>query len=521
MSTTATPSGSSAFESEIVNPRVDEIIDASTEEAEESSASRRNRRAVNGATATDSKPKYRWVWEKNPVKRPVPERFSLPLILFWIFVAIRAVLHVFSVDWRFNNPQLTRIDDLLQRKRIAKRKLKRYSRFRRRTIAVFNSKGGAGKSPTIAHLVASVRKIMGLVPLLIDMNQNFGKTLINLLRPGASLGLKEAIERSDEFSDEFLDRHAGMSARGKVQIIVSQDIDGQTSVSNEEEEEQELTKEEIQALWLQHRDETDSLEESVQKLQAQINLEQRKRRREKRREIFRKKVERIKAVAREAGKYRKLIGIDTGNGMSHEANIAAMEIADALLFVGLWSDTEALGGIGDTIWGYFRRKFFLKISQRGFVVIVGVPPKVKKEQVYKRLGEEIFKALHHEPEKVTDVAERARLADNYLRYLCITPERLFIIPYSKHVATRQLISGKTKIIGLAAKVAYMELMVSIYELEIRRDLVLANAPESFEEAYEKLVGGMDPKYTSQISEDEFVDGADASEDSNHLKEVTP
>lgn len=515
MSNTATPSGSSAFESEIVNPRVDEILDASTEEVDGASASRRNRRATTGDTATESKPKYRWVWEKNPVKRPVPERFSLPLILFWIFVAIRAVLHVFSIDWRFNNPQLTRVDDLLQRKRIAKRKLKRYSRFRRRTIAVFNSKGGAGKSPTIAHLLASVRKIMGLVPLLIDMNQNFGKTLINLLRPGTSLGMKEAIERSAEFSDEFLDRHAGLSARGKVQIIVSEDIDGQ--VVEDDEEDEILTEQEIQAVIGEH---FNGAPIEVNEVQRLVNLALRKKRREKKREAFRKEVERIKAVARQAGKYRKLIGIDTGNGMSHAANVAAMEVADALLFVGHWSDKEALGGVGDTIWGYFRRKFFLKISQRGFVVIVGVPSKVSKEQVYKRLGEEIFQALHSDHEKVKDQVERARLIDEYMRSLCITPERMFIIPYSKHIANRQLISGKTKIIGLDAKVAYMELMVSIYEIEILRDTIQENTPESFKEAFDKLVGTMSKQYTSQISEDEEVVGAEVSEDLDHLKEVT-
>jgi hypothetical protein len=435
---------------------------------------------------------------------------------------MRVLLHVIGIDWQFMTPQLTRIDDLLQRKRIAKRKLKRYSRWRRRTIAVFNSKGGAGKSPTIAHLLASVRKIMGLIPLLIDMNQNFGKTLINLLRPGASLGMKEAIQRSAEFSDEFLDRRAGLSARGKVQIIVSEDIDGQTS-DHDEDGEEELTEDEVRALWTKHHQVrgTETIEDSFVEVQKLISAELRRRRLTKARQRFRAKVERIKAVATEAGKHRKLIGIDTGNGMSHPANVAAMEVADALLFVGLWSDKEALGGIGDTIWGYFRRKFFYKISQRGFSVIVGVPPKMTKDRVFQRLGEEIFQALHADHEKVTDPTERTRLIDEYMRNLCITPDRLFIIPYSKHIAARQLISGKTKIIGLAAKVAYMELMVAIYEIEIRKDKMEESAPESFQEAFDRLVGSMDKKYTSEeFSEEAYVIGTEEPVDSIHLEEVT-
>jgi hypothetical protein len=468
MSNTVTPSSSSAYESETVNPMEDETPDASIEEAHESK-SRRSQRGL-PENGEQQKSKYRWTWGGNKPKRPIPERFSLPLIIYWFKIVSRTILHVVSVDWRFTNPQLTRIDDLMQRKRAAKRKLKRYSRFRRRTIAVFNSKGGAGKSPTIAHLLASVRKIMGLIPLLIDMNQNFGKTLINLLRPGASLGMKEAIERSDEFSDEFLDRNAGLSARGKVQIIVSEDIDDQIIVSEDIDDQ---------------------------------------------REKYRVMVDRIKAVATQAGKFRKLIGIDTGNGMSHPANQAAMEVADALLFVGLWTDKEALGGIGDTIWGYYRRKFLYKISQKGFVVIVGVPPKLTKQQVFARLGEEIFQAMRRDHEKVKDPEERSREIAKYMQTLCIKPERLFIIPFSKHIAKRSLISGKTKVIGLAAKVAYMELMVAIYELESLKDALPENIPESFEEAFRKLVDDMGEQFDGNTS----IDDTAVSLDPNHPKEV--
>ncbi len=488
--------------------------DASIEEADESTL-RRDKRGANDSTEESTK-KYWWVIEKeNPPRRRIPERFSLPLIVYRYKVAMRVLLHIIGIDWKFTTPQLTRIDDLLQRKRIAKRKLKRYSRFRRRIIAVFNSKGGAGKSPTIAHLLASVRKIMGLIPLLIDMNQNFGKTLINLLRPGTSLGMKEAIEKSSEFSDEFLDRRAGLSARGKVQIIVSEDIDDQIA-TDDSEWNVSISRE----IWGEVIRDPQNADKEREELETIWLDKLRDKQRERQRKLYRDAVDRIRAVAVQAGKFRKLIGIDTGNGMSHPANQAAMEIADALLFVGLWSDKEALGGIGDTIWGYFRRKFFYKISQRGFIVIIGVPSKVTKQQVFDRLGEEIFQALHNDHDKVKDPAERTRLIGEYMRNLCITPERLFIIPFSKHIAKRQLISGKTKIIGLEAKVAYMELMVSIYEIEILKDKIQENTPESFEEAFQKLVSTMDQKYTSQISEDTVGD-PEGLTDSIHLKEVTP
>jgi len=366
--------------------------------------------------------------------RPRPRR-GLPLVLFWIQQVLRLVPLMWGTEFHFSNPKLTFKDALLQRYFYLWNRLKDLSETISRTVTVLNSKGGAGKSPTILYLAALYHRITGSWNILLDMNQNFG-TIARLagIRRSDTLSLRDAIRlgRDLETKTDFKTRAKAHRQTG-LRIISSADMDATEDV---------FSVAEIVNL----HDKADRIFDSVFQ--------------------------------------------DTGNGMSHSCNIAAVLTADALVFPAIWDNDDAIIGIQETLDGYFERGYGSNIHKLGYFVVLGTNPKWNKEEVFAKFCARIFAAFsaaHHgpEPEKM-DPVKLQEETDRLMQMLGIRLERFFMVPFSKYIKNKKVVDTSQRKMGLASKVGYLEVLVSIYENGIDKDPVSEDAGVKFEAELARL-----------------------------------
>jgi hypothetical protein len=368
------------------------------------------------------------------VHRPRPRR-GIPLVLYWMQQIVRRIPLLWGTEFYFSNPKLTRLDALLQRYIYLKERLKDLSESRSRTVTVLNSKGGAGKTPTIVYLAAIYHKITGSWNILLDMNQNLG-TASRLLgiRKSDTLQLRDAIDLDDALTTktDFKERTKAHRQTG-LRVVASADMDS--------------TEDEFS-------------------------------------------VEQIVNLHHKADRIFDSVFQDTGNGMSHSCNIAAVQTANALVFPAIWDNDDAITGIQETLDGYFERGYGLNIHELGYFVVLGTDPKWNKEDIFKKFGHRIFAAFsaaHHgpDPEKM-DSKELDREADRLMQTLGITIDRFFMVPFSKYIKAKKVTDTTRRRMGLASKVGYLEVLVSIYENDISKDSSTHHVAENYEESIARL-----------------------------------
>ena len=365
--------------------------------------------------SSKSKKKRKIVGPKHD--RPRPKR-GFPLVLFWILKGVALIPLLWGTEYHFSNPSRTRLDALLQKYFNLIERLKDASETRSRTVTVVNSKGGSSKTPTIAYFAALYQWITGSWNILMDMNQNVG-TLSRWLgiRKSDTMTLRDAIKL-----DSKLTTKTDFKTRTKVhrqtglRVISSADMDAK---------EDAFSIEEVTDL----HDKADKIFDSVFQ--------------------------------------------DTGNGMSHSCNIAAVRTADALVFPAVWDNDDAVIGIQETLDGYFERGYGSKIRNSGYFVVIGTNPKWDKEVIYETFCARIFAAFsaaHNgpRPEKMTPEELRAE-TEKVINYFGITIDRFFMVPFSKHISSKKVVDTSRRKMGLASKVGYLEVLVSIYENEATKD----------------------------------------------------
>jgi hypothetical protein len=419
---------SSALPPETIRPRKDAVEEKEREISLEDEAAQPKK------PSRQPKPKRKLKVVGPKEERPRPQR-GLPLVIYWIQQAVRLIWRLWGADKHFTNPKLTLTDTLLQRYYYLKERLKDLAETRSRTVTVLNSKGGAGKSPTIAYLAVLYHKITGSWNILLDMNQNFG-TVARLLgiRRSDTLSLKDAIRLGKELvtKSDFKTRTKSHRQTG-LRVISSADMDAK---------EDAFSVDEIVEL----HDKADRVFDS----------------------IFQ----------------------DTGNGMSHSCNVAAVRTGDALVFPAVWSNDDAVTGIMESLVGYFERGYGSSIRNHGYFVILGSSPKWDKQEVFEKFCVRIFAAFsaahkgplpeEMEPEKLRGEVERL------MEMLGITIDRFFMVPFSKHIEAKKVVDTTRRKMSLASKVGYLEVLVSIYENDTNKDPVLEDNGLKFEEELARL-----------------------------------
>jgi len=366
--------------------------------------------------------------------RPRPKR-GLPLVLFWIQQVLRLVPLLWGTEFHFSNPKLSRKDALLQRYEYLKGRLKDVSETRSRTVTVLNSKGGGGKTPTIANLAALYQKITGSWNILLDMNQNLG-TLARLvgIRKSDTLTLRDAIQLGEKLTTK-----TDFKVRTKVhrqtglRVISSADMDAKKDAFSIEEV-------------VDLHDKSDRIFDSVFQ--------------------------------------------DTGNGMSHSCNIAAVQTADALVFPAIWDNDDAIIGIQETLDGYFERGYGSNIHKLGYFVVLATNPKWNKEEIFTKFSARVFAAFsaaHHgpKPEKM-DPKKLQEETDRVMHMLGIRIDRFFMVPFSKYIKDKKVVDTTCRKMGLASKVGYLEVLVSIYENDVVKDPVSEDAGVKYEAELARL-----------------------------------
>jgi hypothetical protein len=366
--------------------------------------------------------------------RPRPRR-GLPLVLYWAQQVVRLIPLLWGTEFHFSNPKLTHMDALIQRYSYLKDRLLQISETRSRTVTVLNGKGGGGKTPTIAYLAALYQKITGSWNILLDLNQNVGTAARRFgIRRSDTLSLRDAIQLGENLmtKTDFKTRVKIHQQTG-LRVISSADMDAKEDAFNVSEV-------------IDLHDKADRIFDSVYQ--------------------------------------------DTGNGMSHSCNIAAVQTADALVFPAVWGNDDAIIGIQDTLDGYFERGYGSNIHKLGYFVVLGTNPKWNKEEIFAKFCTRIFAAFseaHHgpEPEKM-DPKKLQEETDRLMQMLGVRSERFFMVPFSKYIERKKIVDTSSRKMGLASKVGYLEVLVSIYENEIEKDPASEDAGVKFEEELARL-----------------------------------
>jgi len=418
---------SSALPPETIRPRKDvvEVKDAEISLDDEQTPPKKRIRSPKRPPKKVVGPKF---------ERPRPRR-GLPLVLYWAQQVIRLIPLLWGTEFHFSNPKLTREDALRQRYDYLKGRLKDVSETRSRTVTVLNSKGGGGKTPTIAYLAALYQKITGSWNILLDMNQNLG-TLARLIgiRKSDTLSLRDAISLGKNLrtKTDFKVRTKVHRQTG-LRVISSADMDATQDV---------FSVEEIVDL----HDKSDRIFDSVFQ--------------------------------------------DTGNGMSHSCNIAAVKTADALVFPAVWDNDDAIIGIQETLDGYFERGYGSNIHKLGYFVVLATSPKWDKEEIFAKFSARIFAAFsaaHHGPKPGVLNPEQLQVeTDRLMQMLGIRIDRFFMVPFSKYIKDKKVVDTTRRKMGLASKVGYLEVLVSIYENDIEKDPSSEDAGVRFEEELARL-----------------------------------
>lgn len=431
MSDDVVATGSAALPTEHVRAKTDD-------DTQPSGQKRLRRKASEGDTReNESRHKRRQVKVVGPkVERPRP-RSGMPLILFGVQQVIRPIPLMWGVDYRFTNPNRTKRDALKQNYDALMELLVDLAEHHRRIITVMNSKGGAGKTPTSCYMGSIFQEVTNNQSMLLDLNQNVGTAndFLGISR-FKTLRLIEAIEtRATLMRLSVLSEKAKAHRQTGLRLIASEDADAEDVNA----ESVKYTRKEYESL-------VKNVDEAVHS-------------------IF----------------------VDTGNGMSHPSNLAAIETADAMVFSGLWDENSKLKGIAETLKGYIVRGFGEKIWKHAYIVINATPPNLSKEKAFETFSELVFDSMYSSSDAITDVEERKRRTKILMDHLGIKFERFFIVPYSRHIDKDKVVDVRPRVMGLATKVAYLELLVAIYGAKLEKDPEPVNTPDVFEQELAGLI----------------------------------
>jgi hypothetical protein len=184
---------------------------------------------------------------------------------------------------------------------------------------------------------------------------------------------------------------------------------------------------------------------------------------------------RFRAFIQNVKRFSHSVFIDTGNGMSHASHTAAIDAADAIVLPGSWKDDDDIAGIQETVHGYINRGFGPKLRQRAFYMVYGCP-NVKKEVIFERFCERVFEAyvvatFKKEYYEAMEPELRNEKAREYADTLGITIDRLYVVPWSKYIASKKVASGEIAKVGVPTSLAILNVLDDIYALDVETDPV--------------------------------------------------
>ena len=444
----------SALPSEIVEPRDGDVEEnerliewkkgAVPEAIQTNTRSRRNKKDQTTSESTtpaseETTSKKKWTWIKKTVgprvERPRPRFISFALFYFWFLQFLRIFPFLFRVNYRFSNPKLSRADALRQRYRYLLDRIQVLRVHLWLTIAVFNSKGGAGKSPTITYMAALFEALAGGGNVLVDMNQNRGNASRWLgVRTSDTLSLRDGIQLGEQLSDidDFIVRTEVHRQTG-LRVITSADMDAKADA---------FEKKDVVDFYV-----------------------------------------RLKRVFQS-------VFLDTGNGMSHSCNLAALEVSDTQVFVAKWDDDADIAGIQETLDGYFDREFGPKLRAQAYFVVLGTGYNWKIERTFELFCQRVFDAYSDankgEDKSTLDPREYQARVDYLMSIYGITIDRFFMVPFSTFIKNKKTVNVSRRKMGLGTQVGYMEPIVAALESKLASEPVIEDNATVFQNALADL-----------------------------------
>lgn len=467
MTTSATP------EDDVIRPRdvrttsssnkADVIIDA-----DDQSPSEADTKLDHSTTAKSARER----WPRPTVAPKIVREAPLSggkLVLSWVQRLLVLLARVVTVGFvpvrRFSNPVLNKKDQEQYELKARMKRLKRNAVRRPRKVTVVNSKGGSGKTPTATYLGVFAQEYTGNACTLIDINQNFGSTWRWVgVSQSDTITVFSALT-SSPFShvDEFNAVTAIHEETG-LRFIGSQDMDTTMAIN-------EIIK----------QDQTSLPDDEV------------------RTRVFR----RFRAFIRNIKRFSHSVFIDTGNGMSHASNTAAVDASDVLVFPASWEDDDDIAGIQETVHGYINRGYGPKLRQRAYYMIYG-SPSLKKEVLYEKLCERVFAAYVAANFKKGTLAAmnpeyRKLKAREYADNLGITIDRLYLVPWSRYIAQKRVASAQIAKVGIPTSLAIFRVLDDIYAMDIDTDPTETDPTVDIDGQLELLYREMRAEYTPKTA----------------------
>jgi len=398
-------------------------------------------------------------------ERPVPLTGG-KLVLLHLRQALVFMERVLTLGFvtvrRPTNPKLSREDAQTYELRALKKSVKTKAVRRPRKFTVVNSKGGVGKTPDAVYLGVFAQRYTGNSCALVDMNQNFGTAWrwIGVARSMTITVYAAVTSAPFKDIDEFNAVTAIHEETG-LRFIASEDMDTTTAIS-------EIIGEDPSAL----KDAT----------------------------IREKVFARFRAFTRNVKQFVHSVFYDTGNGMSHESNTAAVDAGDVLIFPGDWRDDDDIAGIQETLHGYIQRGYGPKIRERGFYMIHSCP-NTSKENVFAKFCERIF-AAHVAANfrgMSVDKMDRAYVESKSIEFaeqLGITIDRFFVVPYSKYIAEKHVASAKFRKVGRPTSAAILRVLDAAYSLDVDTDPKEETLEIEIDDELAKLYAEMQANHTT-------------------------
>ncbi|GAC1369943.1 MAG: hypothetical protein NVSMB39_2290 [Candidatus Saccharimonadales bacterium] len=148
--------------------------------------------------------------------------------------------------------------------------------------------------------------------------------------------------------------------------------------------------------------------------------------------------------------------LDCGNGTSWSSNVGSVEVATDLVFVARADDeydegpvdsNDTFDNMVSTMW-YYAQDFSEKVA-KSFVVINAVRSGQDKDYCLERIRE-AAKKIKTTPEE-----------------LGITKERMFLMPYSKHIARNRVVDLDPEVLGYTTRIAYSEVAKAILGQDVK------------------------------------------------------
>lgn len=262
-------------------------------------------------------------------------------------------------------------------------------------FAVFNDKGGGGKSPFMALLAGLYQAITGYGAIIVDLNQD-GSTLPSIL--GVSRGNTITLDQAMKVRKELINLRAirhyfAIHWKSSLRFLADSRIDPATYSE-------------------------DDYIELLDNLQ-------------------------------DAGGDQF---IDNGTNLAHPAAKAAFKVADAPFFSGVWGNDGSMQGVAKALQtiALRGRSDARKIRDQGVVVINAVPSGISKEEVFLEFQRQALRALVTPRDTRTNrriedpdlkeqalqllMKDQARLDNLTKNILRVDIDRFFTVPHNDHIA---------------------------------------------------------------------------------------